>query len=184
VTALITAYLHRAGAYDYRDSWDDVCQEVLVKLLSSARDGAIRNPHAFVGFVGTVTRNALVDWIRKNKPGAAEAVDLENAERELAALVAELERSDDPDLMIDLERALAELPREQADVLRALYLEGHTYEEAARRLRIPLGTLKRRQTQGLRSLRERMGIDGATRHGSDDRRDPSDPIDDDDTSTS
>ena len=41
---------------------------------------------------------------------------------------------------------------------KAIYLEGHSYQDAADRLEMPLGTLKRLQTEGLRELREKMGI--------------------------
>ncbi len=31
VTSVITGFLARYGAYDRRDSWDDLCQEVLMR---------------------------------------------------------------------------------------------------------------------------------------------------------
>ena len=73
VTQLITGYLARAGAYEFRDAWDDVCQEVLIRLLRSASEGTIRDPRAFVGYAGTVTRNTFVDWIRKK---ASKLIDM------------------------------------------------------------------------------------------------------------
>jgi RNA polymerase sigma factor (sigma-70 family) len=174
VTRLISAYLHRFGAYEFRDSCDDIIQEVLLKLLRSAREGAIRDPQAFPAFAGKVTYFTYVDWIRKNKPSAA--VPLESD----VDPPRNPDRRKDIDLMIDLDRKLAELPPEQSEVLKSIYLEGLSYQEAARRLGIPLGTLKRRQTQGLKSLRERMGIDKKSK-----RRgvtiQPSDPIDDEET---
>jgi len=159
VTQLITGCLARTGAYEFRDAWDDVCQEVLIRLLRSVSEGAIRDPRAFVGYAGTVTRNTFVDWLRKNRPR-----DTEDVEAGAGGTVAEqLECRNDPDLMVDLERAIPELPREQQEALREIYLEGRSYEEAARRLGIPMGTLKRRQTEGLRDLRRRMGIAPKTR---------------------
>lgn len=161
--SLVTGHLARAGAYDLRDSWDDVCQDTLVKLLRAVDQGTLRDPRAFVAYTGRVTRTTLVDWIRRNqKGGGAEwaATDDAGAAPALAAFGAELERSGDPDLLLDLERSLAELPEAERDVLAAVYIEGNTYEEAAERLGVPLGTLKRRQTQGLRSLRQKMGLMG------------------------
>ena len=162
VTALVTGVLARLGAYDRRDSWEDVCQEVLLKLLRAEAEGAIRDPRAFVAFTGTVTRRALVDWMRRNVKGEAPEplVDESGQETRLAAAATELERAQDPDLRLDLERAVGELPEAERRVLSAIYLEGHSYEEAARVLEMPLGTLKRHQTQGLRELRKKMGLMG------------------------
>ena len=67
---------------------------------------------------------------------------------------------EDPDLLVDLERALASLPEKQRLVVDAVYLQGATYEDAARSLGMPLGTLKRMQTAGLRELRRVMEADG------------------------
>lgn len=162
VTSLVTGVLARLGAYDIRDSWDDLCQVVLVKLLRAEADGAIRDPRAFVAYAGTVTRHALVDWVRRNVKGETPdpLVDASGQETPLAAAASELERAQDPDLLVDLERALGALPEAQRRVLSAVYLEGHSYEEAARALEMPLGTLKRHQTQGLRELRRKMGLAG------------------------
>lgn len=163
LSSLVTNYLARFGAYAYRDSWDDVCQEVLVKLVRSVREGKIRNPGAFVGFTGSIVRNTLVDWIRKNgKGGAADGPsDPEVAARQLESLEATTGRPD-PDVLMDLGKAVTELPEVQRRVVTALYLEGRSYEEASQDLGIPLGTLKRHQTQGLKALREGLLCAGDT----------------------
>jgi len=160
VTAVVTGYLARMGAYELRDSWDDVCQEVLVKLLRADAGGAIRDPKAFVAYTGTVTRRALVDWVRKNQKGKTPEplVDDEGREARLESFASELSSAPDPDLRLDLERALDALSETQKRVVTAIYLEGRSYEEAARDLVIPLGTLKRHQTQGLKQLRDTMGV--------------------------
>lgn len=162
VTAVVTGYLARMGAYELRDSWDDVCQEVLLKLLRAESEGAIRDPRAFVAYTGTVTRRALVDWVRKNQKGAAPdpLVDDDGREPRLERVASELAAAPDPDLRLDLQRALDALPESPRRVLSAIYLEGRSYEEAAQGLEMPLGSLKRHQTQGLKLLRERMGVTG------------------------
>jgi RNA polymerase sigma-70 factor (ECF subfamily) len=64
----------------------------------------------------------------------------------------------EPGDLLDLRRALATLPEKERLVIEAVYAEGQSYEEAAARLGMPLGTLKRLQTQGLRILRQSMGV--------------------------
>lgn len=149
VTRVITSFLIRARAYDLRDSWADLCQEVLLALVSNARNGRLREPDAFVGYVAAITRNKLADWLRRN-PRAGASVD-ERTPDPLATLR-------DDDLLLDLERALEELGERERKVVETIYVEGYSYEEAADRLDLPLGTLKRLQTGALRSVRARLLI--------------------------
>ena len=149
VTRVITAFLIRARAYDLRDSWDDLCQEVLLVLVNSARNGSLRTPEAFVGYVGCITRNKLSDWLSRNPRGR------DIAEARLADPVSMLR---DADLLLDVERALGELSERERKVVETIYLGGYSYDEAAERLDMPLGTLKRLQTGALRSIRRRLLI--------------------------
>jgi RNA polymerase sigma-70 factor (ECF subfamily) len=162
VTQLITNYLVRFRAYGFRDSWDDVTQNVLIALIRSRQRGALLEPGAFVSYAGTITRNELATWIRKNKrhDGSHQLEDLQGElERGLGA--PEQRRDKRPDLRNDLARALDGLQEKDRQVLSAIYLERQTYEQASKSLGMPLGTLKRRQTQGLREVRQRMGVDSS-----------------------
>ena len=67
ITNVITGYLAGYRAYEHRDSWDDLCQEVLIAVIRGVRKGAIRNPAAFVSYVGSITRNKLMDWIDQSR---------------------------------------------------------------------------------------------------------------------
>jgi len=67
-------------------------------------------------------------------------------------------RSADPDVRLDLDRALSALSTLQRHAVEAIFLRGYTYEEAADVVQVPLGTLKRAQTRGLALLREHMEI--------------------------
>lgn len=58
----------------------------------------------------------------------------------------------DEALRLDLRDALAALDARQRGVVQAIYLEGRSYEDAAERLGLPLGTLKRLQTGALRQI--------------------------------
>src|SRR5271170_543707 len=58
----------------------------------------------------------------------------------------------------DLERAIARLPEEQRQVILLVGLEGMGYDEAAKILGIPVGTVRSRLSRGRDSLRALMDI--------------------------
>jgi RNA polymerase sigma-70 factor (ECF subfamily) len=162
LTSLVTGYLARFRAYEMRDSWSDVAQEVLIKLLRAQRAGQIEKPEGFVAFVGTTTRRCMIDWLRKNaRVRSADSLEDEQGLADDGLLARSgLATQENPDMRSDLQAGLAQLPDVQRRVLVALYVEGHSYQEASERLKIPLGTLKRHQTQGLKALREHMDVAG------------------------
>jgi RNA polymerase sigma-70 factor (ECF subfamily) len=153
VSGVVTGFLARYRAYEQRESWDDLVQEVLIALIRSGRDGRIRDARAFVAYVGMITRNKLYDWrsnhAKPGRPGIEGAVEASDFE-------APANRSEDPGLRVDLERCLGKLPDRQRSVVEAVYIQGQSYEEAALSLGRPLGSLKRDQTVGLQALRDCM----------------------------
>jgi len=159
LTRVITGLLARCGAYEMRDQWDDLTQEILITLIKSVRSGAIREREAFVNYAARITRNKFVDFVRASKkPGSADgARDLETADGE-GAIDPHRGESRPPDELLDLETSLEGLDERERAVITAVYVEGRSYQEAADRLGVPLGTLKRLQTGALRILRERMGV--------------------------
>jgi RNA polymerase sigma-70 factor (ECF subfamily) len=157
LTRLISGFLMRYRAYDVRDQWDDLIQEVLAALLRNLQSEALREPRALVNYVGVITRNKLFDLLeRRRRPGAPDLL----GEPETAVARADAPPpAPPPDVYVDLGRALDRLPEKLRAVVDAIYLKGFSYEEAASRLGVPLGTLKRLQNQGLRELRAWMGAE-------------------------
>ncbi len=58
--------------------------------------------------------------------------------------------------MAHLHAALVVLRQEERDVVDLVYFRGHTQQEAARKLTIPLGTVKTRQRLALDRLRREL----------------------------
>lgn len=75
---------------------------------------------------------------------------------EEAALPPEIE-------VLDLERALAELPEATRAVVVLFEIEGYSHEEIGRLLGIPAGTSKSRLHHGRRALQENLTAKGAIR---------------------
>jgi DNA-directed RNA polymerase specialized sigma24 family protein len=58
----------------------------------------------------------------------------------------------------ELDRALAQVPEEQRQVILLVGLEGMSYEDAAAILHIPVGTVRSRLSRGRDALRMLMGM--------------------------
>lgn len=151
VRRLITSQLSRMGAYRARDSWDDFAQEILIRVWRAHRDGKIREAAAFPGFLRTTTRNAYIDWTRRH----ARELDLSDEAIAAAGDKSE-ERPLDPALQLVLRNALDSLSDRHREVIERLYLQNLSYDETARALDRPRGTINRLQREAIASLRSRL----------------------------
>jgi len=150
---LVTSVLVQLRAYDFREEWDDLRQEVVLAVVANARAGKLRDPQAFVGYVRIITRNKFVDRLKQHlrlKEGDALPWD-DEAARIASPPVADASEA------AELWAAVRSLPDDEQHILHGLYRQGRTYEEVAHDTGIPLGTLKRRLRSALDTLRERLG---------------------------
>ncbi len=130
---------------------DEVTQEVMVRVWRSAsrydpRRGAVST------WVFTIARNARTDVLRASRaridPEDPAWVPDATSSPEAEVSLAQRERS--------VSSALAELPEEQASVLRGAYFGGLSLREIADNESVPLGTVKSRVRLGLERLREHL----------------------------
>ncbi len=139
----LLAYLQAMGRG--RLPVDDLLQEIFVAVWRKA--GQYRpdlgTPEAWLF---TITRNKVFDIWRALPPVEDRGgPDLET--------LMDTTENPDPALVATLRQALARLPEEQRRPLVLAYFGGFTYEEAARSLAVPVGTLKSRIRAALRQLR-------------------------------
>jgi RNA polymerase sigma-70 factor (ECF subfamily) len=149
---LITTYLTKLRAYDFRDEWDDLRQEVVLAVVANVRAGRLRDSQALAAYVRVITRNKFIDRLKQHlrcRPEERLPWDDETA-RAMAA------DETDPRLR-DLWRAVADLPEEEQRVIDEVYRQGKTYEQASASVGLPLGTMKRRLRTALMALRLRLG---------------------------
>lgn len=150
---LITAILTQCRAYDFRQDWDDLRQEVLMSVVANARAGRLRDPEKFVAYVRGITRNKFIDRLKTH---------LRHREKQTlpwddeTAAMAESAAAADPD-PADVWDAVRRLPPEQQRMLEGLYRQGKTYEQVAAETGIPLGTMKRWLRAAIEDLRGRLG---------------------------
>lgn len=159
--ALVRRYQARVCGFAYhfvgsRDDARDLTQEIFVKIyrhLASCED-----PQRFESWMFQVTRNACRDFLRRQKARPpAQDVPIEEM-HDLAA----------PGLAADevaqlqmrkrlVHRALAELGEINREILLLKDIQGLSFEEIARMLDLPIGTVKSR------SSRARLALAGEIR---------------------
>jgi RNA polymerase sigma-70 factor (ECF subfamily) len=149
---LITGYLARLRAYDFREEWDDLRQEIVLAVVANVRAGRLRDSRALAAYVRVVTRNKFVDRLKQHLRCRADA-HLPWDDETARAMAAE---ETDPRVR-DLWRAIQDLPEDEQRVIDAVYRQGKTYEQASASVGLPLGTMKRRLRTALMALRLRLG---------------------------
>lgn len=160
INRLITRFLVHLHAYDLREDWDDLRQEVLLSLVASARAGRLRDADKLVAYIRIITRNKFID--RLGRGGRRPAQPLSSLDEDhdrhdgRRAAAAAGEGSD----RVDLWLAVGDLPTQHQKVVIGVYGDGKTYQEVADETGIPFGTVKRRLREALAVLRERLGDEG------------------------
>jgi RNA polymerase sigma-70 factor (ECF subfamily) len=151
VNRLVTGYLQQLRAWDFRDEWDDLRQEVLLSIVASARAGRLRDAQAFLAYTRAITRNKFVDRL-KRRLRCKEKETLPWDEQTARALEARTDESGSA----ELRAAVQSLPLDQQRVLDGIYTQGKTYQEVSDDTGIPLGTMKRRLRDAILALRHRF----------------------------
>src|SRR5262249_293192 len=119
------------------DRADDLVQDTLVRAISKShlwQDGTNLRAWLF-----TIMHNQHVNPVRRALREEA-TVSVDQVSSNLAA-------TSDPTAsrqLRELERALGQLPEGQRQVVLLVGLEGMTYDEAAKILRVPIGTVRSR----------------------------------------
>jgi len=131
---------------------DDLVQDTLARAL---RKEHLWQPGTDLrAWLFTILHNQNVNEVRRAAREVA-AVDVTDCS---AALTATTDPTASRQLL-ELERALAQLPEEQRQVILLVGLEGMSYEEAAEVLDVPVGTIRSRLSRGPDALRQLMDMD-------------------------
>lgn len=146
---------------------EDVLQEACIRAfraISSVRDD---NPRAWLL---AIVRNTAFTWIAKNRPKAMVTTDDEGTfERSSLEMVGP---QSSPEAMLiekadaeDIHRAIAALPIAYREVLVLREIEGLSYQEVAKALSIPIGTVMSRLARARSLLIQRIGMAGTGKAG-------------------
>jgi RNA polymerase sigma factor (sigma-70 family) len=143
----VKGYLMRQGA-DH-DTAEDLVQDVMLTAWNRASQFD-RNKASVSTWVFTIARNRRIDGLRRSRRPEIDPED--------PALMRE---PDDPaDQVVEaaqrrkhLHAAVAELPADQAKLLRLAYFEDKSHSMIAEELSLPLGTVKSRLRLAMTKLR-------------------------------
>lgn len=160
VVRLVIGTLHGLGAYDRRDSWDDVVQDVLLVLLQqrprSEEDAAV------AAWIRRVATHRYVDQLRREQ-GRRRGAEADRAGWRRNVALDEAHHLDEAileeGLQQDLASALDALAPRKRKILECKYALGCTDAEGAERLGEALGTYKRLFREALVELRRALTED-------------------------
>ena len=140
------------------DDAEDIAQDVFYRLVEANR--LLMPIEHVTGWLYRVARNRITDVFRKKEPENFSEIDDEDGlpfEDLLpspdAGPEAAYVRSA---LLEELQRALAELPKEQREVFVAQEFEGRSFREIAGETRVSMNTLLSRKRYAVLHLRKRL----------------------------
>jgi RNA polymerase sigma-70 factor (ECF subfamily) len=146
----LKSFLLKAGNLS-EESAEELVQETMIKVWRRSSTYSPAQATAST-WIYTIARNTRIDWFRKQSrenPAALNADDIyDNSEEESPySTLVQIRRND------RISQQLQELPREQSEVLRMMYLQGMSGQQISDALSLPLGTVKSRTRLALAKLK-------------------------------
>jgi RNA polymerase sigma-70 factor (ECF subfamily) len=142
-----------------RDDAEDLLLEALTEAWESFNH--FQKGTEFVRWVATIMTHTFLDWQRKNSH--YEFVSLDEPSEEDEEPLELPDETDDPEKLVlrrefwrAAKKALDELPPEFRTVVALVDMEGLSYEEAAKILNCPIGTVRSRLHRARTILREKL----------------------------
>ncbi len=141
---------------------EDILQDVFYRLVEANR--LLMPIEHVTGWLFRVARNRITDLFRKKEPENFSEIEAVDEEDELLPFEDLLPSPDSgPEalyarglLLDELERAVAELPKEQREVFVAHEFEGRSFKELSAATGVSVNTLLSRKRYAVLHLRERL----------------------------
>ncbi|MDF2963091.1 MAG: sigma-70 family polymerase sigma factor [Paenibacillus sp.] len=159
---LVYSFAVKSGAGRDPQFVQDIVQMVFTRIWTTEK-GYDPSKGQFVNWLITVTRNVTIDQLRKQrKQERLVSFNNEMTEAELALYYGQEELQDAVSrslLKQRIEAAYCFLSESQVQLIRLFYWEGYTLSEIAEKNGEPLGTVKSRLHQALKTLRKQLKPD-------------------------
>ena len=144
----VKSYMMRQGAD--ANTAEELAQETMLTVWRKASLYSGEKGSATT-WIFTIARNLRIDRLRRELTWVA-LPEGHNEEASTDALPDEL--LSERERKVRVQRALAELPPDQYEVVSLSYIEGLSHSEIAERLGLPLGTVKSRMRLAYHKIRE------------------------------
>jgi len=132
---------------------EDITQEVFLTLWR--RDAYNPSRGSLSSFLTTMTRSRSIDKLR-SRGTKLRFIQRWQGMVKNEAVITPLEQASMGERSQLVRNALSQLPESERLILEIAYYEGLSQSEIAKRLNIPLGTVKTRSRQGLLKLRQTL----------------------------
>jgi RNA polymerase sigma-70 factor, ECF subfamily len=133
---------------------EDITQDIFLALWQRNTYNPSRG--SLGSFLTTMTRSRAIDKLRSRGTRYRFLMRWEGITRHETAAATPLDQASTQERSQIVLAALAQLPPSERQVLEIAYYEGLSQSEVAKRLEIPLGTVKTRSRQGLLRLRQAL----------------------------
>lgn len=132
---------------------EEVFQEVMVKIWKSGKSFDPKKARLYTWMIN-IARNSCIDLMRKNnrRPQIQDSVDN----------VYTMEQHHNTEFPVDhigLKEEIAKLRKEDRNVLELAYFSGFSQGEIAKKLNLPLGTVKTRARKAINELKTLLARD-------------------------
>jgi len=146
----LKSFLLKAGNLN-EESAEELVQETMIKVWRRSSTYFPEQASAST-WIYTIARNTRIDWFRKQSrenPEALNADDIydDNEDESPYSTLVRIRQNE------HISGQLRNLPQEQSEVLRMMYLQGMSGQQIADALDLPLGTVKSRTRLALAKLR-------------------------------
>ncbi len=147
--------MRRERLYRLAYSWcydpqlaNDLTQDALIKALKHYQQ--LKKESALNAWLFTILNNCWRDHCRRQK------VTVEFDETDFPVTSPSDDENDRMLIVVQVRKAVSELPSDQCQIITLVDLEGMTYNEVADILDIPIGTVMSRLSRARRKLKERL----------------------------
>ena len=146
----LKSFLLKGGNLN-EESAEELVQETMIKVWRKSASFSPTQASAST-WIYTIARNTRIDWFRKQSrenPEALNADDIydDNEDESPYSTLVRIRQNE------HISGQLRNLPQEQSEVLRMMYLQGMSGQQIADALDLPLGTVKSRTRLALAKLK-------------------------------
>ena len=148
-------YVYRTalGILNHPSDAEDAAQETFIKAYQSL--SKLRDERSFPAWLARIAMHTSADWIKANRRHQEVALDQNHR-------LASHDAHQLAQTQLDIQDALDQLSEEQRVVIVLRMVHGMDYEEMAKNLDIPIGTVRSRLHHARLRLRELLGEEGGT----------------------